>query len=144
MSRKNFMLSWVEFSNLGAWFCTSYNALSWWLFCQTVLKFHHEGQTYRSDKNICRYSLCTKFTLPWHSSKRNVFCMRNITLFRWSCMPNNFQIPPCRTKLWVEHEFVTHKPLNKVYVHSDPTFNLATWFLIEINRLVIIICSKLF
>ena len=24
-------------------------------------------------------------------------------------MPNNFQIPPCRMKLWAEHEMPMHK-----------------------------------
>ena len=61
-------------------------------------------------------------------------------------MSNYFHIPPCMTKLWVGHEQVSLKPIDKVTECTVTlAFNLGTWFLFATYRLVIMItCARLF
>ena len=61
-------------------------------------------------------------------------------------MPNYFQIPLCIAKVWVGQNQVSLKSLHKVQVRTVTlAFNLATWFLLATQHVVMmIICAKLF
>ena len=107
--------------------------------CMTKLWFWHEQTSFKPMHKVkertvtLTYNLATWFLFATHHLIMMIIC---VNLF--------FKIPPRMTKLLAGHEQVSLKPMYKVLERPVTlTFNLATWFLFAIHRLITIsICAK--
>ena len=86
--------------------------------CQIIFKSHHAIQNYGPDTKGFNRAYAERLIANcgldlWSSNI--VFALVALdTILVWlSFVPNNFQIPPCKTKLWARHKKVSSGPIYK-------------------------------
>lgn len=106
-----------------------------------ILKSRHAGQSNGPNMNRDFHcSLRMKFkvwTMTLNFEPGTWFCMWCIILSWQLFLPNNFDLPPCRSKIWAEHEYVSNINLHTKFKGSV-TIQWGTKFLHATHSIVMI------